>query len=60
MTTKDFRCGTRIRTAKGWFNIIRIWNYMGRVSDIELEARGKTVRVDAQKLADHTLETEVI
>jgi len=60
MIPKNLRCGTAVKTAKGWFNVVKIWNSNGEVNKVTLEVRGKQTTVDAIKLCEHIVETKVI
>ena len=59
MNPEHLRCGTKIRTAKGWFLVERIWLKGGLTYRIEVR-RGESVKtVDAVELAKHVLEVEI-
>lgn len=59
MNPEHFRCGTKIRTAKGWFLVERIWLKGGLTYQIEVRREKNVKTVDAVELAKHVLEVEI-
>lgn len=61
MTVDNLRCGTKVRTAKGWFNIVRVWFMAGKVVKVDLTHNTRPIDgVDAEELCKHIFEVEII
>jgi len=61
MTVNDLRCGTKVRTLKGWFNIVGLWHLAGRVWKVDLTHNGRAIEgVDAEELCKHIVEVDII
>jgi predicted SpoU family rRNA methylase len=61
MEAKQLKCGIKVRTAKGWFNVIRVWTRGGKTSKVDLTVNGREVpSVNAEELCKHILEWDII
>lgn len=61
ITSEKLRCGTKVRTKNGWFNIIGVWVKDGKTYKVDLSANGREIpSIDAKELCKHILEVDVI
>ena len=59
--TEQLRCGTKVRTKNGWFNILRIWEKERKTYKVDLVRNGKEILgVDAEELCKHIVEWDII
>ena len=60
-TKEQLRCGTKVRTKNGWFNIFRIWMSAGETTKVDLVRNGKEILgVNAEELCKHIVEWDVL
>jgi hypothetical protein len=60
-SAEQLRCGTKVRTKNGWFNVVRVWIRGGKTSKVDLSVNGREIpSVDAEELCKHILEVDVI
>jgi len=61
LTIEQLRCGTKVMTKNGWFNVFRIWERAGKTSKVDLTRNGKEILgVDAEELCKHIEEWDVL
>jgi hypothetical protein len=61
LTAEQLKVGIKVRTAKGWFNVVRVWMRGGKTSKVDLTANGREIEgVNAEELCKHIVEVNVI
>lgn len=61
MTAEQLKVGIKVRTAKGWFNVVRVWVRGGKTSKVDLTANGREVNgINAEELCKHIVQWDIM
>ena len=61
MTAEQLKVGIKIRTAKGWFNVVRVWIRCGKTTKVDLTIGGREIEgINAEELCKHIVGWDIM